>query len=88
MVLFSTRNLRIKGVPKELRNHCVGPFKVEQKIGKQAYKVSLPDTWEIHPVFHILLLKRWHSASLQDEEALPAADEIEVEEPYYEIESS
>ena len=36
-------------------------------------------------MFHISLLKKWNTASIQEEE-VPADDDLEIEEPYYEIE--
>ena len=43
MVLLSTRNLRMKGIPGKLKKRFVGPFRIEQRIEQQAYKLSLPD---------------------------------------------
>ena len=85
MVLLFSRNLKMKGIPGKLRKIFVGPFKIEQRIGQQAYKLSLLDSWKIHPVFHVSLLKSWHTASLQEDEE-PIDDDLELEEPYYEIE--
>ena len=75
MVLLSTRNLRMKGIPGKLKKRFVGPFRIEQRIGQQAYKLSLLDNWKIHPVFHISLLKNWHTASLQEDEE-PVDDDL------------
>ena len=36
-------------------------------------------------MFHVSLLKSWHTASLQEDEE-PIEDDLELEEPYYEIE--
>ena len=72
LVLLSTRNLRMKGIPEKLKKRFVGPFKVEQRIGQQAYKLSLPENWKIHPVFHISLFKRWNIASLQERRGGPS----------------
>ena len=85
MVLLFTRNLKMKGIPGKLKIKFVGPFRIEQRIGQQAYKLSLPENWKIHPVFHVSLLKNWHTASLQEDEE-PMDDDLELEEPYYEIE--
>ena len=86
LVLLSTRNLRIKGVPTKLQRRFVGPFKIQEVIGQQSYRLTLPEDWKIHPVFHVSLLKNWRSANLQEDQPLPSDDVPEVEEPFYEIE--
>ena len=34
-----------------------GPFKVLATVGKSAYKLELPPTWQIHDIFHKSKLK-------------------------------
>ena len=86
MVLLSTRNLKMKGIPGKLQKRFVGPFQVVEAIGQQAYRLSLPETWKIHSVFHVSLLKKYNAAELHEDQPVSQDDVPEVEEPYYEIE--
>ena len=45
-------------VNEKLSPRFYGPFKILQKIGPEAYKLELPDTARIHPIFHVSLLKK------------------------------
>ena len=86
LVLLSTRNLRMKGTPAKLQKRFVGPFQVIETIGQQAYRLSLPNDWKIHPVFHVSLLRDWKSADVQEDLAVSQEDAPEVEEPFWEVE--
>ena len=59
LVLLSTQNLKLKGTPGKLEKRFVGPFWVIETIGEQAYRLSVPDKWKIHPMFHVSLLRDW-----------------------------
>ncbi|KAL2338914.1 hypothetical protein Fmac_013360 [Flemingia macrophylla] len=48
-----------------------GPFPVLQRIGPVAYKLSLPPTAKIHPVFHVSLLKQFKGETQQPYLPLP-----------------
>lgn len=57
-VLLSTCNLEMKVVPQKIKKTFVVLFKIIQRMGQQAYKLLLPDTWKIHSVFHVSLTNR------------------------------
>ena len=83
-VLLSTTNLKLQGTSQKLRRRFVGPFRIESRIGKVAYKLSLPEEWQrLHPVFHVSLLRPFQQSLFQEDEAadLPPLEE----EPIYQM---
>ncbi|GJX90688.1 putative mitochondrial protein [Tanacetum coccineum] len=75
------RQLTVRqGRHHKLSSKFFGPFQVLAKIGKVAYKLKLPESAKVHPVFHVSQLKPCYSDSasmgsfpLCDHEGLLAA---------------
>ena len=85
-VLLSTRNIRFRNCPQKLQRRFVGPFEIIRKISRAAYEIKLPDTWSIHPVFHVSLLKPWRESAWSSTVDLQPVDIEPAAKPTYEVE--
>ena len=87
MVLLSTRNLKLIQPSKKVTPKYIGPFKVRDLVGTQAYRLWLPTAYRIHDVFHVALLKPYYHREGEPEEN-SKAPEIESEgEDSWEVEA-
>lgn len=57
-VYLLRRNIKTKRPSAKLDHIRLGPFTIEKKTGPVNYKLKLPTSMKIHPVFHISLLER------------------------------
>jgi hypothetical protein len=58
MVYLLRKNFKTTRPSPKLDYKKVGPFKVEEVISDTNYRLSLPSSMRMHPVFHISLLER------------------------------
>ena len=71
-VLLSSKNLRLARPSRKLDHHFVGPFRITEALGKQAYRLELPKTLEkIYPVFHVSLLEPYHQRDDDEPQTSP-----------------
>lgn len=57
MVWLSSKNLKTTTRCKKLDYKRNGLFRVLKDVGRQAYRLELPDIMKIHPMFHMALLE-------------------------------
>src|ERR1700731_5289782 len=57
LVYLDSRNLPLRLPTLKLGPKSVGPFLVTEKVGTSAYRLVLPPTWKVHPVFNETLLQ-------------------------------
>ena len=83
LVKLSTRNLKLKD--KKLQPRFIGPFRVTEVVGAQAYRLALPEQYaRLHDVFPVQLLERYHQRDDQEDD-LPLP-ELEDDPDEYELE--
>ncbi|KAH1047564.1 hypothetical protein J1N35_038348 [Gossypium stocksii] len=58
---------------QKLSPKCFGPFKVEARVGRVAYRLQLPQGSKVHPTFHVSQLKK-HVGAAPVQAELPLVD--------------
>ena len=81
--MLSAKNLKMKKPNRKLSDKAIGLFRIQACIGKQAYRLAMPPTYRIHPVFHVSLLELYKQrADDPDLPEYPLPELIEDEEEY------
>jgi hypothetical protein len=57
-VWLDARNLRTSRPAKKLDYKRVGPYPIVEKVGPRSYRLQLPKTVKVHPVFHVELFEK------------------------------
>jgi hypothetical protein len=56
-VWLDARNIRTQRPSKKLDWKNLGPYQIAKRISSHAYRLDLPESMKIHPVFHVSLLR-------------------------------
>ena len=79
-------HLRLPHQSTKLAPKRYGPFPITKQINPVTYQLTLPTTWQIHPVFHVSLLSPYTETNAHGlNYSRPPPDLIEGEE-FYEVE--
>ncbi|KAB2635839.1 hypothetical protein D8674_026373 [Pyrus ussuriensis x Pyrus communis] len=82
LILYQLQSLATHAYHK-LHPKFYGPFKVLKKVGSVAYKLKLPETSKLHPVFHVSCLKKHVGPDVNLMPLLPLVtdDGLQAQEP-------
>jgi Reverse transcriptase (RNA-dependent DNA polymerase)/RNase H-like domain found in reverse transcriptase/Integrase zinc binding domain/Chromo (CHRromatin Organisation MOdifier) domain/Aspartyl protease len=89
LVWLNSSHISTMRPSKKLDWKRLGPFKVLERIGLQAYRLDLPPTMRhIHNVFHVSLLEQYKSSSLPPHGLPPPLPPLYIKDDhkYFEIE--
>lgn len=79
-VMLSSRHIRTLQASKKLADKFLGPFEVSERIGRNAYKLALPDKYgRLHHTFHVSLLEPYRRRQGYD---TPEPQDIDGEEEW------
>ncbi|WIA44486.1 hypothetical protein OEZ86_007230 [Tetradesmus obliquus] len=85
-VYLSSANLYLpSSMSRKLTARYLGPFRVEKVINPVAYKLKLPATLRIHPVFHVSLLKPYKTSEefTNRQEPMPIQPAVAEDNQWY-----
>lgn len=67
---YNKKSLKNKG-PQKLAPKFYGPYKILQCIGSTIYKLELPESSKVHPIFHVSYIKIFLVSQVKDQTQLP-----------------
>jgi len=86
LVMLSGCNIRTRQPSRKLDHKNHGTFQIEKIVSPLAVRLTLPQKWKIHNVFHVSLLEPYrtneHRVAPDPSKVLREADNIEQSEEY------
>lgn len=70
---------------QKLEHRRFGPYEVLERVGDKAYKLKLPKTMKIHPVFHVSQLAKYKEDPIPGRTTLPPPLVVVEGEEEYEV---
>lgn len=84
-VWLSAQHIKVHQPTKKLGVRQLGPYTVLERIGDLAYKLDLPPSLKVHPVFHVDRLSPYKGNEVNGKEPPPPGPEIVDGEEEYEV---
>lgn len=86
-VWLEGKNLRLSYATRKLAPKREGPFEIVEVLSPLNYRLKLPITWKIHPVFHASFLTLYHENNTHGPNYTRPPPDVIDEQDEYEVEA-
>ncbi|KAJ1595875.1 hypothetical protein NDA14_005688 [Ustilago hordei] len=87
MVYINRRNWKTRRPTPKLDTQFAGPYPVQERVGHQAYQITLPANLRVHDVFHVSMLEPARTSSLPQHTEQPTIPSLPDEDLDFEVEA-
>ncbi|UTT90816.1 hypothetical protein NDA17_002896 [Ustilago hordei] len=87
MVYINRRNWKTWRPTPKLDTRFAGPYPVQERVGRQAYQITLPANLRVHDVFHVSMLEPARTSSLPQHAEQPTIPSLPDEDLDFEVEA-
>ncbi|SOV04157.1 uncharacterized protein UDID_17020 [Ustilago sp. UG-2017a] len=87
MVYINRRNWKTRRPTLKLDTRFAGPYPVQERIGRRAYRITLPANLRVHDVFHVSMLEPARTSSLAQRAEQPTIPSLPDEDLDFEVEA-
>ncbi|KAJ1041204.1 hypothetical protein NDA10_002107 [Ustilago hordei] len=87
MVYINRRNWKTRRPTPKLDTWFAGPYPVQERVGRRAYRITLPANLRVHDVFHVSMLEPARTSSLPQHAEQPTIPSLPDEDLDFEVEA-
>ncbi|KAJ1604029.1 hypothetical protein NDA14_005650 [Ustilago hordei] len=87
MVYINRRNWKTQRPTPKLDTRFAGPYPVQERVGRRAYRITLPANLRVHDVFHVSMLEPARTSSLPQRAEQPTMPPLPDEDLDFEVEA-
>ncbi|KAJ1571697.1 hypothetical protein NDA11_002284 [Ustilago hordei] len=87
MVYINRRNWKTRRPTPKLDTRFAGPYPVQERVGRRAYRITLPANLRVHDVFHVSMLEPAKTSSLPHRTDQPTIPSLPDEDLDFEVEA-
>ncbi|UTT92403.1 hypothetical protein NDA17_005982 [Ustilago hordei] len=87
MVYINRRNWKTRRPTPKLDTRFAGPYPVQERVGRRAYRITLPTNLRVHDVFHVSMLEPARISSLPQRAEQPTIPSLPDEDLDFEVEA-